>query len=268
MQINSIHKQEKNKKSSHDQTLAGNLDFELAYRTMIGELAPSFLHELNNPLTVLSSSSGLLQKISQEDTDFDSIVANVLDGSYKMTRISDSFRRILNANSNTGISNIQELCKDLLLVWAYRFKKESLAPEVFIAENMGELFLSEKEFYFILFAILELCLQISKYSAPEQEMAHRLRIRLAPDKRRKVLLSARLPERICQKLSDENMRLKEAFFHFIPTFLANHISELFSFVLDQTYCIFRHRRINAMWQTEHREIILQVTLPVKTTALE
>jgi len=244
-----------------------NPDFELAYQAMIGDLAPSFLHELNNPLTVLASSVGLLGKLAPPDTDFAEIMRNISDGSRTLINISESYRRILKAKTALGVNHPEALCEEMIQILGYRFKNESLAPVLSADQNICEIGLSTKEFYFSIYSVLLMCLHIFAFLHTDKKTEHILRIRFENGGNGHCRLTMHLPGVPSRELPKAIPEPPKAFSSFLPAFLEKQASEFFHFVIKQTLRIFQGRKIGTVWEVGHRKMKLQLTLPCTTPDL-
>lgn len=232
---------------------------DLAYNCMLSELIASFLHEFNNPLTVLASSAGLLSDLRAEDEVFAEVVQNLTEGSDDLTRLSNALRAVAKAGAGDGTNDPKQLCEHMLQVSGYRLKRATLSAQLNVEPNI-RLQISERRFLLLFYNMLELSLldreaNGSLLQAPaiftvelgQSANACRLAVHVAQED--KILDWENIESAPVVSLADlpKPMQLASApFFHF---------------VLEQTVCILQQCGSSMGWQMNDANCRIEAVIP-------
>lgn len=247
-----------------------DLEIEFAYRLMISELAPSFLHEMNNPLTVLSSSTGLLSRLEEESRERHEFLQSVAASSHSVAQLTASFNRILKARprANTAkvpaITNaVGQICSDQIAVSGYRLKKAGLKASVWLPASLPPVRIAEVELHLSCYAAISLCIALFLASAPSRYDAHTLAL-TGEVTDATLQLRLVLPDKTLRNVFEaaESSR-PEPLTHLLPNPLLQHLASADPFIIQTVEKILRHRTATVAWQAHAKPMALTLTLPVE-----
>ncbi len=98
----------------------------------LGEMAASIAHEINNPLTVISSSSFIIRKqLAKDHPDFERIEKALQDNDRTILRITKIISGLRNlsrdtSNEEMSASNLHEIFEDVLSLSVDKFRRKGI----------------------------------------------------------------------------------------------------------------------------------------------
>ncbi len=129
--------------------------FDYAYSKMIARSIPSFLHEINNPLTALSSGAKMLDDDNLERRFVRELMSTVAPSIEKLVQLSDAARVIVKAqNEGDRLINARRIIESLSMVMNAHWRRDGLRLESQEIENHAALNLGPAAFALLCYTII------------------------------------------------------------------------------------------------------------------
>lgn len=153
-----------------------DLRFDLAYSQMLAEVAPSMLHEINNPLTTLLTTASLLQSDNRDDASFALGLSELGKSVDTIVALTRYFEQTLKAAGATPGIQLESHCVPLVRLLNARLKNDKMRPELDIAANLPSIALTARQFNLVFFAALTACRLLLQSNKPAGQKEISLRI--------------------------------------------------------------------------------------------
>lgn len=243
-----------------------SLELELAYRAMISELVPLFLHELNNPLTALASLPELLHPPDWQDSlesplHFDPAVT-LQQTNEQISDLVESLSWLVRAQDQPEYSPVFPSLRALLTLMAPRLRRQRLQFAPPAESTRGAVPLGARSLSLVLFNCLQAVLNFRHHGAPQGDALAAVDLTTDTEASRQVLIFRLLLSGVPQKEGwtlEEMLQQRPVIFSESP-FLSRTAVE--AHIAAATDRLVRDKKLEVFWHFEAgNRMILQVVFP-------
>lgn len=231
-----------------------DLRFDLAYDQMLAEVAPSMLHEINNPLTTLLTTVSLLQSDNRDDASFALALSELGKSVDSIVALTRFFEQTLKAANATPGIQLESQCLPLVRLLNARLKNDKVRPQLDIGANLPSIALTARQFNLVFFVALTACRLVLRLHRPAAQKEILLRIDAEQHETRVCELGFTLRPLHVQPGTFEASRL-------MPVAAESAMSPQQRFTVRQAMLLMTKYRIGFAWRVEPDSVGLSLALP-------
>lgn len=237
-----------------------------AYRYMISELAPSFLHQFNNPLTIVIGSASFLAKSTAGSSDYRESIEGLSDGGSVLHELLQCYKNVLHAPIEKRRCDAEACCRDILRLCTPDFKVVSLQVNLSMRSESSLVSIPLDDFYLIFWFATQVCIYAVSMCMDDRRQLQDLEILLESHGDR-LWLSIKLPPEIALvagAASEKGPEQMQGAMPILPDFLARHLPRGVLEVAEEVEKRLRKNHVEVVWETieEKLDLILKFPIPI------